>query len=117
MKTSWLELILEKLAKMLMGTEDAEEEKIIVLDKVSDFLEKLKEHETSLTIVKDPYKLAFAPYYLLWFEGNNMTTYRTFVSPDSAIWGRIQYHFKISFPSEDGSWAQKVPYEKIKKFL
>ena len=114
--TNWIELILEKLAKMLMGTGYAEEKETVVLDKVSDFLEKLKEYNVPLTIVKDPYKLAFAPYYLLWFEKDDIT-YETFVSPDSAAWGRIQYDLEISFPSKDGSWAQEVPYEKIKKFL
>ena len=114
--TSWIGLALEKLFDKLTGAEYWEEPKIITLNETSDFLEKLKEYEVSLTIVKDPYILAFAPYYLLWFEKDDID-YRTYISPDSAIWGRIQYHLEISFPSEDGSWAQTVPYEKIKKFL
>ena len=114
---SWIGLILEKLVDRVIGGGDKKDKKIIVLNEAVDFLEKLKECETtSFVIVKDPYGLVFGPYYLLWFEKDN-TTYRIFVSPDSAIWGRIQYHLEISFPSEDGSWAQEVPYEKIKKFL
>ncbi len=107
---------IKKLVDRLIETEDVEDEKSITFDKVSDFFKKLKEYETSLIIVKDPYKLAFAPYYMLWFEKDG-TVYRNFVSPDNAIWGRVQHYLEISFPSEDGSWAQEVPYEKIKKFL
>ena len=113
--TKWIDKIFSKICEKLVGPEH-EVKETIVLKTAKEFFEKLKENKVSFTIVKDPYKLAFAPYYMLWFDGEN-TTYEFYLSPESSIWNILKRDLEIYFPNEDGLWAQTVPYEEIKKFL
>ena len=114
MKNNWVEDLIEKIFDKIFGMED--EKEVITFDKAKEFFEKLKENRTSFTIVKDPHKLLFAPYYLLWFDGDKIT-YQTYLLPESAVWQILLSILEISLPNENGLWAQEVPYKKIEEHL
>jgi len=110
LETKW-ETIFDKFT----GSTPVFEEIIFEPNKALDFFNKLKECKVALYIVKDPYKLAFAPNYLLWFMQEDIA-YEIFVSPDSTAWSMLLHHFEISFPTTTHHpWLKEILWKEFKE--
>ena len=110
LRVKW-ESIFDKLA----GSTPVCEEIIFKPTEVLDFFNRLEKYKVALHIVKDPYKLAFAPDYLLWFMQEDIT-YIIFISPESKTWKMLQHYFEISFPTTTHHpWLKEIPWKKFKE--
>ena len=106
---------LEAFFDKLTGPTLVYEEIIFEPNKALDFFNKLEEYKVALYIVKDPYKLAFAPNHLLWFM-QDATYYEIVVSPESKTWGMLQHYFEIFFPTgTDHPWRKEILWEEFEK--
>jgi len=118
MATTWIERILDKFFEIIFGP-PYEEKETLIFETAKEFFEKLKANEAYLTIVKDPYKLAFPDHVLLWFDDEKIT-FQIYLPLDSIVWQIIKNklnELEIYFPNDDGLWAQTLPYEEMEKLL
>ena len=110
LETKW-ETIFDKLT----GPIPVYEEVIFESNKALDFFNKLEECRVALYIVKDPYKLAFAPNYLLWFMQEDIT-YEISISPESKAWEMLQHNFEISFPATaHHPWQKEILWKEFEE--
>jgi hypothetical protein len=111
-----LEAIFDKLFDKLAGPTPVINEEVI-FEKPLDFFSKLRGFKAKLNIVKDPYGLAFAPNYLLWFtQEQEDITYKIFMSPDSTVWSMLQHYFEISFPTGGPNpWVREISWDEFEE--